>query len=222
MDASRKGKIASLPAQIREEVNQRLHNGEQAPQILPWLNAQEAVRFVLQERWDNQDITPQNLSEWRNGGYKDWLARSDRVSAIKTLSDYSLKLAKAAGGSLSEGAAAIAGGRILELLERVADGETASATAADETGAVEVPFEFNLEKLTNAVATLGHVEVARQKEDRQRQALGLDVQRFQYRTVEKFFDFYEDQRAREIMDSDAPRPVQMDQMVQLMFGEKPG
>jgi hypothetical protein len=220
-ESARKGKIASLPAQIREEVNQRLYNGEQAPQILPWLNAHPDVLRVLDERWGEQPVSPQNLSEWRNGGYRDWLKRNDRVHALRTLSDYSLKLAQAAGGSISEGAAAIAGGRILELLER-------SAESLDDESDVS-DARIDPDELVKSLVALRRTEIMQKKVDQNTIVLGqrdrqlaLEEQRFQYRTVEKFFDFYEDQRAKEILESDAPRPVQMDQMVQLMFGAKPG
>ena len=97
-------------ASIRAEVNRRLHDGETAKSILPWLNADTDVLRILDERWHEQPVTAQNLSEWRQGGYQDWLARNEKVDAIKVLSDYSLQLARAAGGSITEGAAAVAGG----------------------------------------------------------------------------------------------------------------
>ncbi len=222
MEAARKGKIASLPAHIRDEINHRLHDGQQAPQIIPWLHELPGVLRILDERWGEEPITPQNLSEWRRGGYQDWLDRNDRVQALRTLSDYSLKLAQAAGGSISEGAAAIAGGRILELLEQTAE---SAGPVTDEDGETSFP----LGDVVASLVALRRAEIAQKKVDQNTVALAqrdrqlaLEEQRFQYRTVEKFFDFYEDQRAKDILESDAPRPVQMDQMVQLMFGEKPG
>jgi hypothetical protein len=217
MDSTRKGKIATLPAKIREEINRRLHDGEQAKQILPWLNADKDVLRVLDETWHEQPVTPQNLSEWRNGGYQDWLKQNERVEQIKVLADYSYKLAQA-GGSLSKGAAAIAGGRILQLLEKVVDGEVPTVTTEEGD---EVPVEFDLEKLVNAVATLGHVEVAHIRESRQSKALDLDVQRFRRQTAEMFIKFYKDRRAKEIMERKGDHEVQVKDLVGVMFGEAP-
>jgi hypothetical protein len=55
-DITRKGKIASLPLAIRAEINRRLDDGERAPKILAWLNADEAVLRVLDELWNEQPI----------------------------------------------------------------------------------------------------------------------------------------------------------------------
>lgn len=223
MDSARKGKIASLPATIRAEINRRLHDGERSPQILPWLNAEPEVIRIVEERWDNKKVSESNLSEWRLGGFQEWVKQNERVDAIKTLADYSLKLAQAAGGSMSQGMAAIAGGRILQLLERVADGETPTMVqSVDGEPAGELPIEFNLEKLVNAVATIGHVEVAHKKESRQGKALDLDVQRFRRQTGEYFRKFYKNERAREIMERKGADPeVQVQDLVKVMFGERP-
>ena len=220
MDSARKGKIASLPAKIREEINRRLHDGQTGPDIASWLNQQSDVLRVLFERWDEEPITPQNLSEWRRGGFQDWLARNEKVSALKTLSDYSLQLAQAAGGSISEGAAAIAGGRILELLEKSA------ASIADATAGEESEGGFELGDLIESLTKLRSAEIAQKRTDqrdivlsqRDRQ-LALEEKRFQRQTAEMFMKFYEDRRAKEIMEAKGPKDVKMDQLVTLMFGE---
>jgi hypothetical protein len=71
--ASRTGKIARLPHEIRERLNQRLLDGEGGPEILDWLNSRAEVKKVLDERYESHPVTPGNLSEWRHGGYRDWL-----------------------------------------------------------------------------------------------------------------------------------------------------
>lgn len=47
---TRKGKIGGLPREIREELNERLLDGQLAPQILPWLNAFPEVQSRLAAR----------------------------------------------------------------------------------------------------------------------------------------------------------------------------
>jgi hypothetical protein len=225
MPTARKGKIASLPARIREEVNRRLLDGETAPQIIKWLSSEPDVARVLEERWKGEAVSDNNISQWREGGYEDWKKQNERIEAIKTLSDYSFKLARAAGRSLSEGATAIAGGRILELLETVADraqtGEANVVSLENEDSTREMPFEFDLEKLVNSVATLSHVEVARQRETRQGRGLELDIQRFRRQTAEIFISWHADKRAREILEGKGTKEVKMDNLVTLMFGERP-
>jgi hypothetical protein len=219
MDSARTGKIATLPAKIREEINRRLHDGQQARQILPWLNADKDVLRVLDEKWHEQPVSSSNLSEWRLGGYQDWLKRNERVDAIKTLSDYSLKVAQAAGGSITQGAAAIAGGRVMELLEAVVNPE-----GGDAPGFMDV----NLDKLINALSVLRGREIDQKRTDQrdivlqQRdRALALEEKRFQRQTAEMFIKFYEDRRAKEIAEGKGTKEVKMDKLVTLMFGEKP-
>lgn len=93
-EITRKGKIARLPLAIREEVNHRLMNGEPASKILPWLNNQEAVLRVLDEHFGEEPVTPQNLSEWRQGGYADWCEKREKVSHLKELSSYARSSAR--------------------------------------------------------------------------------------------------------------------------------
>ena len=45
---TRNGKIARLPQDIREELNERIRNGQTAEQLLDWLHAQERVWEVLE------------------------------------------------------------------------------------------------------------------------------------------------------------------------------
>jgi hypothetical protein len=69
---SRIGKIARLPKQIREQINLRLDNGETAAALVKWLNTLPEVQKLLTEQFAGKPITPQNLSQWRNGGYLEW------------------------------------------------------------------------------------------------------------------------------------------------------
>ena len=78
---TRIGKIARLPANIRDELNYRLSQGAIGRNLLPWLNAQPEVQKVMAELFGGAKITHQNLSVWRHSGYADWAAaRSDRAA----------------------------------------------------------------------------------------------------------------------------------------------
>jgi len=69
---TRTGKIARLPKPIRDQLNQRLANGELATTLVEWLNQQPDVQRIITEQFAGLPIRPQNLSEWRKGGYLDW------------------------------------------------------------------------------------------------------------------------------------------------------
>lgn len=71
--SSRTGKIARLPYAIREQVNLRLQNGEKGISILHWLNSLPDVCSLLQTHFAGRPISPSNLTEWKQGGYRDWI-----------------------------------------------------------------------------------------------------------------------------------------------------
>ncbi len=71
--STRIGKIARLPYAVRNELNQRLLNNEPGPDLVAWLNSRDDVQAVLKLRFESRPITEQNLAEWRQGGFEDWL-----------------------------------------------------------------------------------------------------------------------------------------------------
>ena len=73
MNPTRLSKISRLPRPVREELNERLDNGEMGQQLVDWLNAQPEVQAVLAAHFDGRAITEQNLSVWKQGGFADWL-----------------------------------------------------------------------------------------------------------------------------------------------------
>jgi len=85
ISANRNGKIAKLCRPTREELNQRLQEGQSGPEILAWLNADDHVREVMDEHFEGKPINLQNLSEWRQGGYKEWQNMQPILNAAETL-----------------------------------------------------------------------------------------------------------------------------------------
>src|SRR6266567_1716642 len=75
----RTGKITRLPHDIREQLNRRLNDGEQAQSILNWLNSVPEVQAVLAANFDGRPLNKVNLTHWRDGGYHDWLVRQDAL-----------------------------------------------------------------------------------------------------------------------------------------------
>jgi hypothetical protein len=205
MSTARKGKIARCPLAIREEVNRRLLNGDSGPKILAWLNSDESVLRVLDEHFSEEPVTPQNLSEWRQGGYQEWLDRRDKVEHTKSLATFAAQMGQAAGGDLTDGSAAILGGKILEALE--------SATP-----------DTDLAKLTKSLVMLRATDLeARKGKQRERllsqkeREISLKEKQFEIRTCELFMKFYADKKAKEIIEGKAAAPVKMEELRQLMF-----
>ncbi len=79
----RTGKIARLPRPLREELNQRLHNGEPGVDLIRWLNRLPEVQAILNEHFHGAPIKPQNLSAWNTGGYLDWLTIQELIATAR-------------------------------------------------------------------------------------------------------------------------------------------
>jgi len=190
MPEARKGKIARLPLSIRLEVNRRMQDGQKYPTLCRWLNALPGAERALSKDFAQWAVTPQNLSEWRAGGYADWLREEGRVENVRRLSDYAFSLAKAAGGTLGEGAAAVAGGKILEALE-AADGEDVlKLTAA-------------LSSLRGADASVMTARTAHAKLAQKDRELALMREKFERDTCALFLKWFKDEKARSIAESPA-------------------
>jgi len=207
MTVARKGKIANFPLAIREEVNRRLLDGQPGSKILPWLNGLADVLQVLDERFGEEPVTAQNLSEWRQGGYEDWLGRRERVQQLGELAKFAAQLGQAAGGSVTDGSAAIIGGKILERLETAQD---------DEIG-----------DLTKALVALRSTDLearkAQQRDrllDQKQRLVELSEKQWQLRTADLFMKWHEDKRAAEIAEGKAKRDVKIEQLRLLMFGDE--
>jgi len=84
---TRTGKIARLPESIRDQLNQLLLNGMLAKDTVPWLNHIPEVKEVLAEWFNGRPITEHNVSEWRHGGYQDWLRDQETRARITQLTE---------------------------------------------------------------------------------------------------------------------------------------
>jgi len=154
---ARQGKIARLPALVRDALNVRLQNGEPASQILPWLNALPETQAVL-TAFAEQAVNDSNLSAWRTGGFLDWEEKQDRTWRTKELAAYAIKLADANSASIAEGASALVSGRLLELLE--------AATSEDKKLSAE-----ELGDVVGSLTSLRSAEIAQQRVDLDREKL---------------------------------------------------
>src|SRR3954468_15754798 len=74
---TRIGKIARLPHALREQLNHRLADGELGPGLLRWLNGLDEVQECMTEHFDGRPVSGQNLTEWRQGGYREWQVREE-------------------------------------------------------------------------------------------------------------------------------------------------
>jgi hypothetical protein len=85
MNLTRNGKIARLPLAVRQELNRRLDNGEQGKKLVAWLNSLPEVQAIVAAEFGGKPIREQNLSEWKQGGYRDWLAKQEALEIAERL-----------------------------------------------------------------------------------------------------------------------------------------
>ena len=98
---SRIGKIARLPQNIRDQINEKINEGVHGVTILMWLNDLPVVRAIMAECFGGQAISPQNLTNWNQGGYLDWVAQKeielhtrDIFASIATAGSFASHMAK--------------------------------------------------------------------------------------------------------------------------------
>ena len=65
---TRTGKIARLPLRLRNRLNFFLMDGKPASLILDWINVEPEAIEVFNNLFGGRPASPQNLSEWRQGG----------------------------------------------------------------------------------------------------------------------------------------------------------
>jgi hypothetical protein len=92
--AIRKGKVANLPNDIREQLNLRLLEGETGRELAAWLNALPGVQSVLGSQFSGSPISEVNLTHWRQGGYLQWLTERECFDSARALAEGDCNLAE--------------------------------------------------------------------------------------------------------------------------------
>ena len=126
---TRKGKIARLPRQIRDELNQRLDDGEQSARLVDWLNAQDEVQAVLALDFSGRPITEQNLSDWKQGGFVDWQQLQESREWVRIVTDEADQVSEDSGlmplSDRISSMAALALGKVIRGLAASAESDSA-------------------------------------------------------------------------------------------------
>jgi hypothetical protein len=85
--------IARLPFNIREDLNNRLLENVPVKDILIFLNTDSTVRHYMEMLFQGRPISEQNISEWRQGGYQEWLAYRSCIENVRDLSEDAARVA---------------------------------------------------------------------------------------------------------------------------------
>jgi len=163
---ARTGKIARLRKEHRDKVNEMLRDNASSDRV---------IKFVLTlkdagERDANGDSiqipNDQNITNWREGGFQDWLKEQERLQDMRAKREFALEIVKANEGSMiHEAGLQIAATQIYELLQDF-DVKTLKEKLAGDPE--------NYARIVNAIAKLNDVglkferyreEVSRRKEN---------------------------------------------------------
>ena len=212
------GKIARLPAILREAVNRRLHDGEPGPALLAWLNSTPEAQEVCKKQFDGEPISPQNLSAWRNGGFQKWLTEQASIARTRDRAAYSRQLAEASGGNLAEGALAQLTGELMDMVEEI--GLLREAGSEIDPGLIAAAAKALATARAKELETR-NLTLNERRADQNERSLQLDEARFNLRFAETFLDKMEDLEAREIATSNNPRETKIADLVKHWFGEMP-
>ncbi len=177
---TRIGKIARLPHELREQLNRRLQDGEPGAELVGWLNELPEVQTVLAEHFAGRPITEQNLSEWKTGGYGDWLAHQQALEAVGRIA-----------GEVDELESAVKDRSVTELLAQwLAARCLAAARAWAQKDPTDPEAMRQLRQLCQEAVRLGRLELQIRRVDTEENLLVIQV--------EKDFNELKRKRAREI------------------------
>ena len=160
------GKIARLPDDIREQLNQRIFDGQGGREILEWLNALPVVKEILAAHFSGFPVNHENFSNWRHSGYERWF----RHQRTQNLRKYAADITKAADGQFAPAAAAVASGKIFEFLDSAttAENNPNDLVKCAVAASALLKMEQNNERFKIARERLGqHYMALRLKRDKQ-------------------------------------------------------
>jgi len=90
----RTGTIARLPREVRDQVNEMLDDGCPYDRIIEWLAAK-----------GHPGVEDGEISEWKKGGFQDWLEFDARLKREEKVRELSYEIAMANEGSKTQEAA---------------------------------------------------------------------------------------------------------------------
>jgi hypothetical protein len=102
------GKIARLPARLRNQVCQLLHDGAPFSKIIVWLAERGHPGF-----------NPANLSRWKKAGFQDWLKAQERLEERDFKHELARKQAKTNDPTYHDAAVYLAQLQFFEALNRL-------------------------------------------------------------------------------------------------------
>lgn len=205
-----RSKIDRLPYALREQICLRMRDGWTAKKLTAWLNPLPEVQGILAEFFDGEMINDQNITNFRQGGYAKWCERMERADRTRALAKVATDYA-AAGGGLNEGTAAIAAGKLLELMEAV--------DAEDMSPQDLLPLVDSLTKLRAGDLAARRVDADKEKIRQKDEEIAMLREKMQRESCAMFIKWAQDQRALEIANSPTDESERIERLGRQMYGD---
>lgn len=202
-----RSKIGRLPYAIRNELNERIREGFTGARILNWLNSSKEFKAVMKAE-KCELVNAQNLTDWRDSGYADWLKDQGEADRIRTIAERSMSLLAASGSDPSTVAARIAAASLIDLVSNPDDPKMLNEASR------------SIAALRNAELSSEKNKLTKQKLSMDAESLALDQAKFQRSTCELFIKWYDSKQARSIAeDKSVDVAAKTEKLGQLMFGD---
>jgi hypothetical protein len=104
--ARRRGKVARLSKEMRDQINQKLQDGLKYGEVSQWLVDQ-----------GEKGIDEAHLCVWYQGGYAEWLKQRNKLEETRVRSEFAMDYAKENGtGAFEEATLRMAGAQLFDIV----------------------------------------------------------------------------------------------------------
>jgi hypothetical protein len=219
---TRTGKIARLPRDIRNQLNHRLSDGEKGKKLLGWLNSLPEAQAVLKAEFGGRPINEPNLTEWKKGGYREWLDQQQAKELVPLLADEADELNPATGPPLTDRMAVWLAARLMVVVRRLAVADLDDAakwkllheTAADIAAFRKGDHSSQRLKLDRELLELDREQLAQKDQE-----IKLDRQKFHHQTIEAVTKAARDPAIQAALAGDGNNDEKTNALGRAIFGE---
>jgi hypothetical protein len=211
MNITANGKIGRLPGAIRDQLNRRLQNGENGRRLVDWLNSLPEVQKVMAAEFEGKPVREQNLSEWRNNGYKKWLLQQEALDMARQLASDVGELQPSGAPPLADQMAVWLTARYLVAVQKLAE--------KSQDGELDLKV---LRELCHDVVALRRGEHSGARLKMEQERLEREREKTEEEVLKKFEQWAQNQQVRDCICRNWATPEEREQRMREIYGLPPG
>jgi hypothetical protein len=218
--ANRNGKIARLSFARREQLNQRLLDNQPGKTILDWLNALPEL-LALCEESSQEPVSMANLSNWRAGGYTDWLRRRERVQQTRSLCKWSAQFSSLGGRKVTDGISVLMAEQLFEVMEGLTRAKQEINELEDETerSSKSLSVSKAIAEVARALATIRSGDHERARLAQKDELIAMERERFQRLVCVRLLVAAQSAKIHTIAMSDAEYEAKLEAVRRVAFAD---